>query len=86
MERFPLSLPIVWYQYCITKYVNLSMSALGVFDQHTSSFLDMLKDLKYDITTRNYIIRGTMTIAVRTTYDIFRRRSKDWDSQELLMF
>ena len=62
------------------------MSALGIFDQHTSSFLDMVKDLTYDITTRNYIIRRTMAIALRTTYYIFCHLNKDWDSPELLMF
>ena len=38
------------------RFVNLSMSALGVFDHLTKSFLDMLQDLKFDVTTRNYIL------------------------------
>ena len=66
--------------------VNLSMSALGVFDHLTKRFLEMLQDLKFDVTTRNFIIRRTMTIAIRTTYYIFWRRNKDWDSTKLLVF
>ena len=68
------------------RYVNLSMSALGVFDQHTSSFLDMLKDLRYDITTRNDIIKRAFTIPIRTTYYMLCRCDKDRDSPKLLMF
>ena len=68
------------------RFVNLCMSALGVFDHLTKSFLEMLQDLKFDVTTRNFIIRRTMTIAIRTTYNMFCRRNKDWDSQELLVF
>ena len=68
------------------RFVNLSMSALGVFDHLTKSFLEMLQDLKFDVTTRNFINRRTMTIAIRTTYYIFCRRNKDWDSPELLVF
>ena len=68
------------------RFVNLSMSALGVFDHLTNSFLEMLQDLKFDVTTRNFIIRRTMTIAIRTTYYIFCHRNKDWDSPELLVF
>ena len=68
------------------RFVNLSMSALDVFDHLTKSFLEMLQDLEFDVTTSNYIIRRTMTIAIRTTYYIFCRRNKDWDSPELLVF
>ena len=43
------------------KYINLSVSALGVFDQLSQSFLDMLKDLNYIPSTRNYITRKIST-------------------------
>ena len=68
------------------KYVNLSVSTLGVFDQLSLSFLDMLKDLNYDSSTRNYITRKITTIAIRTTYYIFCRRNKDWDNPGLLFY
>ena len=66
------------------KYVNLSVSALGVFDQLSQSFLDMLKDLNYNPSTRNYIVRKISNIAIRTTYYIFCRRDKDWNNPNLL--
>ena len=34
------------------RFVNLSMSALGVFDHFTKSFLDVLQDLTFDVTTK----------------------------------
>ena len=59
------------------KYINSSSSALGVFDQLSQSFLDMLKDFNYNPSTRNYIIRKITYIAIRTTYYIFCGRDKD---------
>ena len=67
------------------KYINLSVSALGVFDQLSQSFLVMLKDLNYNPSTRNYIIRKITSIAIRTTYYIFCRRDKNWDNPSLLL-
>ena len=67
------------------KYINLSVSAQEVFDQLSQSFLDMLKDLNYNPSTRNYIIGKIPNITVRTTYYIFCFRNKDWDNPGLLL-
>ena len=66
------------------RYINMSMSALGVFDHLSKSFIDMLQDLNFDEATKNYLIRRTMTITIKTTYYIFCRRSKDWALQNFL--
>ena len=66
------------------RFVSLSMSALGVFDHHSKNFIDMLQDLNFDETTKSYLFRRKMTIAIRTSYYIFCRRNRDWDSPELL--
>ena len=48
-------------------FVSLSMSALRVFDQLNRCFLDkcflyvLNKDFKYDVITRDYVIKRTMT-------------------------
>ena len=68
------------------KYINISVSALGVFNQLSQSFLDMLKDLKNNHSTKNYINRKITNIAIRTTYYIFCHRNKDWDNPSLLIF
>ena len=64
--------------------IYLSMSALGVFDLLSKGFIDTLQDLNFDEATTNYVIRWTMTIAIRTTYYIFCHPHKDWDFPELL--
>ena len=39
------------------KFVNLSVSALGVFDQKSSPFIQMLKELNVDNSHQKYVIR-----------------------------
>ena len=67
------------------KYINLSISTLGVLDQPSLGLLDMLKDLNYNSSTTNYILRKITTVAIRTTYYIFCRRNKDWNNPGLLI-
>ena len=64
-------------QYKEDRLVNLSMGALGVFSNFSTSFLDMMNDLYFDESTRKFIIRRLMTIFIQTTYYIFCPRNKD---------
>ena len=66
------------------KFVNLSISSLGVFAKECSSFIEMLNDLDFQKHHRNYCIRKMTTIAIRTTDYIFCCRNKEWMSPELL--
>ena len=68
------------------KFVNLSVSSLGIFAQECSAFLDMLKNVGFDDNQRLYCVRKMITIAIRTTYYIFCCRNKEWDNPELLAF
>ena len=52
------------------KFVNLSVSALGVFDQESSPFFEMLKELNVDNNYQKYVIREIINIAIRSTYYI----------------
>ena len=52
------------------------MSALGIFDNCASDFIDMLTDLEYDTATRHFIIGKRPTIAIRTSYFIFCRQGR----------
>ena len=63
--------------------LQLRMSALGMFDQCTSDFLDVLTRLQFDIATKNCIIRKIIAVTIRTLY-IFLRRIKEWSNPELL--
>ena len=53
------------------KFVNLSVSTLGVFDQESLAFIEMLKELNVDINHQKYILRKVINIAIRSTYHIF---------------
>ena len=42
-------------QYKEVRFVNLSMRALGVMSNSSTSFLDMMKDLDFDENTRTFM-------------------------------
>ena len=68
------------------KYINLSISALGVFEKESSAFIKMLELLTSDKAHAKYITRKMITIAIRTTYYIFCSRNKDWTNSDLMKF
>ena len=71
-------------QFNSVKFVNLSISSLGVFSKECLSFLNMLSDLGLDKRHQYFAIRKIISIAIRTTYYIFCCRDKDWSNPELL--
>ena len=73
-------------EYANVKFINLSMSALGIFDKGTSDFLDMLTGLQFDAGTKNYILRKVTIIVIRTSYYIFCKRNKEWPNPELISY
>ena len=66
------------------KFVNISISSLGVFAKESSTFLKMLDDIGFDDKYKRYCIRRMMAIAIRTSYYIFCRRNKEWGDPQLL--
>ena len=60
------------------------MSSLGIFAQECSPFLEMLDNLGLGIKYQTYCIRRMINIAIRSTYNIFCRRNKEWESPDLL--
>ena len=70
--------------YKSVKFVNLSLGSLGVFSSDSSSFQDMMNEMKIDIKQQRYIIKKIMNIAIRSTYYIFCCRNKSWDNPDLL--
>ena len=47
------------------KFVNLSISSLGVFGKECSTFIEMLNDLGFQKQHQIYCIRRMTTIAIR---------------------
>ena len=71
-------------KYDKVNFVNLSISALGIYDKSTTDFIDMMKTLKFDKRSTNYIIKKITSIAVRTSYYILCRWNKEWTDPELM--
>ena len=72
--------------YRCVKFVNLSMSSLGVFSNECSMLLDVMNDIGIDKKQQPYIIKKMITIAIRATYYIFCCRNRNWDSPDLMQF
>ena len=72
------------HTYSDVKFVNLSMSTIGIMGKSSESLLLMLDDLKLDKPTQKYLIRKVMNIAIRCTYYIFCCRNKPWSNPNLL--
>ena len=72
--------------YRCVRFVNLSMSSLGVFSDECSTFLDMMNDIGIDKKQQRYIIKKMINIAIGATYYIFCCRNRNWDSPDLMQF
>ena len=68
------------------KFINVSMSSLGVFDKSCESLTKMLKDLDIEVPIQRRLLSKVMNIAIRSIYDIFCRRNKDWTDPDLMDF
>ena len=72
--------------YSTVKFVNLSLSALGILGTSSESFLSMVTNLNFNEKTKKHALLKSMNIAIRCTYYIFYRRNKSWTNPELLNF
>ena len=72
--------------YRSVKFVNLSLSSLGVFSSQSSSFQDMMKEMNINDKHRYYIIKKMINITIRASYYIFCCRNKTWDNPDLMKF
>ena len=73
-------------QYRTITFINLSMSALGIYEASSDTILKMMNDLGIAKSVQISIIKKIMNIAVRSTYYIFCRRNKTWTDPALLHF
>jgi len=73
-------------QYCAINFINLSMSALGIYDASSDTILTMMNDPGIDNSVQKSIIKKIINIAVRSTYYIFCRRNNTWPTQPCYTF
>ena len=68
------------------KFINLSLSALGIFGKSCEPFIDMCKELEFDKQHTDFVVRKLSTIIIRSTYYIFCMRNKPWTNPDLLIY
>lgn len=68
------------------KFVNLSMSSLGVFSDECSTFLGTMNDIGIAKKQQLYIIKKMINIAIRATYYVLCCRNRNWDNPDLMQF
>ena len=73
-------------KYRLVKFVNLSISCLGIFGQSSDSFLRICKEVDIDQCHPNFVISKMSSIIIRTTYYIFCMTNKQWTNPELLCY
>ena len=66
------------------EFINFSISALGVFDKESFTFLKMLNYL--DVSQTKYCIKKIINICIRSSYYIFCFRNKEWTNSDLMKF
>ena len=71
-------------QYNDVKLIGISISTLGIISSLSTAFMDMLKEIKVENINQEYILKKISAITIRSTYFIFCRRGKDWNTLELL--
>ena len=68
------------------KFINLSLSALGIFGKSCEPFIEMCKKLEFDKRRTDFIVQKLSTIIIRSTYYIFCMRNKPWTNPDLLIY
>ena len=72
--------------YKFVKFVNLTISSLGVFSDKYSTFSDMINDAGIDKKQQLYKIKKMINITIRATHYIFCGRNRNWDSPDVMQF
>ena len=71
-------------QFKTAKFINVSVSSLGVLDKECSTLFRILDTLGLNKKDRQYCTRKMMSIAIRSTYYIFFCRNKEWTNLKFL--
>ena len=65
------------------KFVNISLSCLGVFAKESDTFLKMLDNVGFSKAHKMYCVKKMTKIAIRTSYYIFCCRNKELENPKL---
>ena len=73
-------------KYRSVKFINLSISSLGIFGKSCNSFTAMCNDLTIDKQQLNYALRKITAIIIRSSHYIFCMRNKPWTNPNFLTY
>ena len=65
-------------------FVNLVMTAIGIYSNHSEEFFKMLKDLNIENAASKYISTKLTEICIRSSYYIFCMRIREWTEPVLM--
>ena len=68
------------------KFINISISSLGIFGNSCDACIQMYKDLDCEEKHLKYILKKLITVIIRITYYISCMRNKPWTNPELLTY
>ena len=68
------------------QFINLSMGALGVYGETSTSLVRLLIDLGMNKKEIDFALCKICSVYIRCTYYIFCCRNKEWSNPELLHF
>ena len=63
-------------EYYDVRFINPSLSALGIFGNSYEPFIDMLKEIDFEKQYINFIVQKLTTNIIRSTYYIFCMHNK----------
>ena len=82
--KYRLLLTDLANNYKQVKFINLSISCLGIFGNSSDSFLKLYISINNG--DLNFIISKISTIIIRSTYYMFCMRNKPWSNPERLSY
>ena len=74
------------HMYNSAQFINLSMGALGVYGETSTSLVRFLSDLGMNKKEIDFALCKIYNVYIPCTYYIFCCRNKEWSNPELLHF
>ena len=85
-NRYETTIEHLKSSFACVMFVNLVVSALGIFYKDSKTSFTMFEDFKITRQEHAYIIRKVSNIAIKTSYYIFCMKDKSWSDPELMSY
>ena len=85
-ENYRALMDSLAHLYNSAQFINLSMGALRVYGETSTSLVRFLSDLDMNKKEIDFALCKICSVGIRCTYYIFCCRNKEWSNPELLHF